>query len=266
MNKKQKHKREKETRHHTQDAAHCAVLREQVGANINKQKESDEPANKRRSFCGWLRYHSAAIVALFTGILAVVGFLQWRIYSNQLGLSGQQFTYMRKNERPWLKVQLPNQSFPPLPPSRDEIGKPVAFTLEYSNVGKTPIKNINAAMFVEIVDHDKEPSLVDPKDGVKGRAFHAVVIGFMFPNDRPEAVPITRIKTIDGQSTQENVLTEDEWQGLHDGTKFFVVWGVANYWDTHGIHHWTSFCDWHSYGAIQVNGMTCTRYNDADEN
>lgn len=227
-----------------------------------KKAESDKHPSRIMRFKAWFKAHGRTtdwLIASFTVVLGFVGALQTCTLRNQL-------TYMRREERPWIKVELAGDKFPDQIVSAG-VGRTVTLPLNYTNIGKTPAREVNAVAAVEIVDSAQPPNLPPVNGSITGLVARHVALGFMFPGQKPVVDYVTRSKTLDGKTAVEDPLTDDEQRALNEGRKYLVVWSVANYWDTFGVHHWTAFCDWHFYGqvAVPVNAMSCTRYNDADQ-
>lgn len=246
MNKKQRKRREKESHHHAQDTAPDSILGEQKGADINQAKQSDNSANaaNRKHNPSWVaRFenfatrHSSTVVAIFTIILAVIGGIQACIYTKQLDV-------IRKDQRPWIKVDTAAQD------SMESIiqNNGINVVMTFRNLGKTPAQNVMGRMFAEKVKNGKQAKLDE-----SGDAFMKSASGAIFPND-PDTSP-TKILSF----------TPTELEQFRGGHLFVVFYGTFEYYDFFRTKHWTRFCQFHAppQGATAKN---CSDYNDIDTN
>lgn len=250
----QRHKSQQEQ----ESSAAITGIRDAVQSIAQSQETAPKKWHKDRTFL--ISLAGVMVVGAYTFVTA----LQWNDANKNF----------RASQRPWVKIRLAKDGFPDLP--RELIGKPLIFTLEFSNVGQTPARDVNIASFVEVVDLGKSPNLIDsrmmvPKYPIKGRIFNSGTFGFMFQNAKPELEDIHRWKILTedawGNHTgDDGVLTKTEWQSLIDGNKYVAIWSVATYSDIFDKLHWTAFCTSHRYGPSPGTTRACAEYNNADRN
>jgi hypothetical protein len=136
--------------------------------------------------------------------------------------------------------------------------QPVNFPFWMKNAGKSPAKNVDVKIFVDIVEKTKEPELSHVSSS-SGQAFEHIVIGIVFPDEDFK-------QTITRRDINRAVVaaTQKEVDGIQNGTMYFVVYGEATYNDIFGTPHWTRFCDWQSKDGTFTT-KECTQFNDVDK-
>jgi hypothetical protein len=86
MNEKQRKRREKQTRHHTQDATHCAAFGEEKRGQTDESEEINSTRSNPRTNRWWQRLadgaarYSPLFMVLLTGALVYIGYVQTKIY------------------------------------------------------------------------------------------------------------------------------------------------------------------------------------------
>jgi hypothetical protein len=194
-------------------------------------------------------------MAGFTAVLAIVAILQVVLVRSQLN-------YQKKDERPWIHAKLKG---PQLALTENQ---PLVVPVEFSNLGKTPAREISVLLFVGIVDADKSPTLPDPeKDATTEQQYTAAVTGISFHEDPPfEIKAVRRAKNPKTGQWEDWLLTTDELKALQDGKSYLVTYSIVHYVDTLGTKHWTTFCDWNSFHVGDYSARGCTAYNNVDDN
>lgn len=160
MNKKQRKNREKQSRAHTQDTAHCAALREHEGAKITQTEKSDCPGGSDKNdghkstwtkFVEWCNFHSPAVMAIFTAALVFIGFSQARMNSRQLDV-------VTDDERAWIKFETGGEYIPEADPSVKHYkfdvvaDQALVVPLRFINTGKSPALDVRGMVEVEVLN------------------------------------------------------------------------------------------------------------------
>ena len=181
----------------------------------------------------------------FTFVLAVTSIYQWNITNGQLQV-------MQNDERAWM-------TFEPTPPPKDAMGivvegKPIEFTLEFSNTGKTPGINVREQAILVLVDSGAHTPIELMDDPSRGWVLQS---GILVPNKVVSQV-ITRTS---GSGAYGQLATADEVKSVGSLKKHIVVFGRIDYMDIFHKKHWTKFCKY-------VTGLPtaeCAQYNSTDE-
>jgi hypothetical protein len=215
----------------------------------NKAENNAEPDKEPtwpKKFGRWCRHNDGPVVAAFTGMLVVIAALQACIYTKQLDA-------FRKDQRPWVKVEIP-----PISPITGDNPQIMSPDITIINVGKTPAKFPDAHFFVEKLRAEQEPTF-------KGTEIAHYSTGILFPNSPQQFGGPNGIiyYPIDSQD-----LTP-----FYNGDIYYILFATANYRDQFGIQHWTKFCIFQS-GSRGTNipqtrvfkSQKCTDYNSTDDN
>jgi hypothetical protein len=186
-------------------------------------------------------------IAAFTLVLAVTSIYQGAVIYRQLDA-------MRKDQRPWLELDaLPDTT------STLTAGRPVTCLVHLRNIGKTPARNVEAKIYLDIIDFHREPPLDDVEQNLAHpRAY--INTGILFPNSDFKLVTM---RPAGGGSPA--LATESEVTAVREGRAYLAIYGIVNYDDIFNMHHWTKFCEWPSVrGNFQP--YHCTNYNNVDDN
>jgi hypothetical protein len=182
---------------------------------------------------------------LFAMGYAVVNFLQWHDANRNF----------RIDQRCWEKIEVIRNAG-----SKIAIdwaaGKQITVPLRISNSGKTVALQNNLTVFVEVLSPSESPNLrhVGQQHAI---GFHSFT-GAFFPNEVQD-FQVPRLNPDDGTSE----LTTDAEAA--DQTKYIAVYGIVEYDDVFGKHHWTKFC--HPINlSSPYNAADCVNYNDVDKN
>ena len=170
---KHKRKREQAQRKAQQKARETGLLNSEnistEEADSTNARESDrdnkkEPSMRFRERLRVLLERSSLtdrIIAFFTFVLACAAIYQFVIMGNQLDT-------MRKDERPWLKIDFTLNTL--------QANQPIAGTIHVVNNGKTPARAITADMAIERVRNGELPRLTYPLPHPR------FTTGLLFPN------------------------------------------------------------------------------------
>jgi hypothetical protein len=198
------------------------------------------------------------LIMVFTAVLALVGFFQYRT-------SDKQTTTSRISERAWLEIR-PGNSDPSQRYTKDHrlainAGEPVTFDTYMVNTGKTPAKNIHLYSFVDIFPAAVEVPLSNVDNPT--RAIHQEVVSGMVLPDSPTDMARRRI----GQDGTFIIATSDEVADYYGGKAYVAAYGMVTYEDVFHKPHWMKFCFWSAglNGAISAT-RNCSNYNSMDEN
>lgn len=248
---KGKHKRQQVRRNAQQEAANLALPN-----TVTATKEAPEPARGQANhkegiamgFREFLKRPSVTdwCVAGFTFVLALSAIYQFIIMGGQLDV-------MRTDQRAWLQFQAS-----PTKPGSDGAtwqltsGQPVTYPLRVVNTGKTPAKNLDMKIFIDIVPADQEPPL-EYVDKNSGHPYGHITSGIVFPN-------------ADFNQTVVRPSADGSPQlAIKDGKSYLAVYGVIDYDDVFKTHRRTKFCAWiATSGTFHASG--CTKYNSVDTN
>lgn len=222
----------------SQNDAPCHTREHQGKDKLEPPMKLRESA-ERSSLTDWL-------VAAFTCVLAAVGIYQFIILDSQLGV-------MRKDQRPWLKLELTLNNL--------TVGQPITATMKVVNNGKTPARAISGDMVIERVKDGEQAQINYPLPHARFST------GLLFPND-PFVTPIKMVRKSSTGATEDDLLMQSELEDFQKFRIFFVAYATINYEDFLGVDHWTKVC------AVEVpantpgdfTGKNCTDYGDVDSN
>jgi hypothetical protein len=195
------------------------------------------------------------IIALFTVILAVAAIYQFIITNSQLRV-------MRNDERAWLKFDLqPDKTDSSEVTMKLTAGQPIFFPIRVTNIGKTPARNINMKIFIEVVPATQEPSLNRVDDLSHHYPAGELIAGIVYPTtDFKQLV----MRPGDSLGSAE-LATPEEVTSVLSGKSYLAAYGIIAYDDVFEIRHWTKFCTWNgTNGAFAA--QQCTEYNNVDRN
>jgi hypothetical protein len=186
-------------------------------------------------------------LVIFTGILAGAAIYQFIIMGSQLDT-------MRKDARPWIKIDFDPITF--------RVNSPIGSTVHIVDNGKTPAKAITVDVVVEKVNNGEEPKL----------DYHwphsRFTTGLLSPNT-PRDAPFSRLRaSANGTATEDDILTQSESDDFQHFKIFFVVYAITSYKDFFGIEHWTKLCVAELPPNVSgtFTGKKCTNYGDVDSN
>ncbi len=170
------------------------------------------------------------------------------VYICQLRVMQQQ---VKLAERAWIGYVLP-ASFPLEGPATPA-------TLQVTNFGKTPARQVEGDIIATALMKGEEPTF----DFTVGHPHNRFYAGAVFPNS-PFPVTISVVRY--GADKPAVISPEDLRKGLESGQYFIIFYGRITYTDIFGIKRWTNFCTG-SGTAMQGEPDTlkkCIRYNDVD--
>ena len=203
---------------------------------------------KRSSFSDW------CLVA-FTLALAFLGYFQFKTMTSQLNV-------MQNDERAWIEIKRGDD------PGEVTSGQKVRWALRPANIGKTPAKNIQMRLAVELLPRLQKANLrcVEPSY-TKFCSLTSIISGIMYPNaglDLP-TLPAPLLAEQGG----DRLITAAEADAWNSGNEYIAVYGTIEYDDVFQTHHWAKFCYWHSppgYDFQTYSAQECTEYNSVDNN
>jgi hypothetical protein len=192
-------------------------------------------------------------LTVFTGLLAAVAIWQSVVTSGQLGV-------MRTDQRAWVQFQVQHK------PDEDVIslqltsGQPIVLPFQIINTGKTPAKYIDGRIYYDFPETGSEPPLNLVNSNDLEHAFNKVEAGMINPaealkmyGERPERPGVAK------------VATDDEVIRARERKIHLAVFGIMNYDDVFGVHHWIKFCKWISVDPY-YSTEGCTKFNSIDDN
>jgi hypothetical protein len=263
MNKgKYKRKRER-ARQRAQGQTQKAAFAENVVVRAESQTKHPETADSERdgdkehpvSFSEFFKRPSVTdwCIMVFTGVLAGAAIYQFVLLGGQLAI-------MRTDQRAWLEFgTTPDIAGTDAASVQLTAGQPITYHMFVPNSGKTPAKNADVTVFMEMVDADKGPSL-DQVDNPT-RAHVHIISGIIFPGSKHNQ----DIVRPSDQGTPRPT-TKDEVEAFQNHKTYFAVYGIITYDDVFRAHHWTKFCNWVAVSPGTFNAHTCTQFNSVDEN
>jgi hypothetical protein len=200
--------------------------------------------------------------AVGTVMLAVFGIPSFVFLFLQLRESHEA---LKVDQRAWIKVETAG------PKSLHEatgfydtdltitVGQPLTIPMRITNIGKTPAKNVEVALFVGIIDAASEPPLEDVDAG----SYHASIItGNLFPGEGIQH----DIPRASREGSPPEPVTRQEFDALRNGGAYAAVYGIATYEDVFGTPRWTRFCGWEPLAKGNFQAQECTEYNSVDNN
>ena len=194
---------------------------------------------ERSSLTDWL-------LAAFTFVLAAAGIYQFFILNSQVSV-------MRKDQRPWLKLDFTLNNL--------VVGQPITATMHIVNNGKTPARAVWGDMAIERVKNGESARLNYPLPHSR------FTTGSVFPND-PVDAPITMTRPSASGTTENELVMQSELEDFQNFRIFFLVYGTVYYKDFFNVDHWTKRCM--VVAPLNVagtfTGQNCTNYGDVDAN
>jgi hypothetical protein len=180
---------------------------------------------------------SVAVVAALA-VLVVYG-LQLSVMQHQL----------RLDQRAWIGFVLPS-NFP-------LDGEVTPATLQVTNFGKTPARQVEGNIIATLMMKIQEPSF-DYSVGHPHNRFYA---GAVFPNSPfPVTINVQRY-----EGTPKIISPADLRKELETGQSYIVFYGEITYEDVFGKKHWTRFCTGSGTAMQQLDALKkCIAYNDVD--
>jgi hypothetical protein len=142
--------------------------------------------------------------------------------------------------------------------------KTLELPVRVNNIGRTPAKNVVASTYVEIVPKRESPNLSE-SDVLP---LYQAEVGDLFPGDYADFnVRRTKAKgeVRKGGATEIWFLTDEESKGLKAGETYVAVHGRVAYDDIFHVRHWTNFCFWYPFAAVDdYKASKCVEYNTED--
>jgi hypothetical protein len=138
------------------------------------------------------------------------------------------------------------------------VGRPFLVPTEITNTGKTPAKNVEGNVAVDIVNKGVP---IDFSYGT-GHANYRVHGGTLFPNGKIDE----SFEGIQHGPTKAEpiIITKPLAQKIMTGQAFVIIHGKITYRDEFGTEHWTTFC--RNVSDPSAISEDCTRDNDTDDN
>ena len=192
---------------------------------------------------------------LWTKITAFLVLVTAAIYFSQLLAMRET---MRVGERAWIFINIAK-------PMQLENNRPMMATMQLVNDGKTPAKHLAAEFYVQFVPNGQSPKF----EFSEKIPHHTLSAGVMFPKQMFDTYPTRlRWKGDSRTATEDDPLTESEYEQIRSGKAYAVTYGQVRFADAFGIDHWFNVCNWYSNPAnpsIGFTAETCTAYNDIDD-
>jgi hypothetical protein len=208
--------------------------------NANKTDESAAEKGAR------VTANATKWIAIFTFFLAAAAIYQFIILNRQLDT-------MRKDQRPWLKLDFSLNNL--------AVGQPITATMHIVNNGKTPARVVRGDMAIERVKNGELARLNYPLP------HSGFTTGLVFPNV-PVDAPITMVRNSATGTPENDLLMQSELDDFQHLRIFFVVYATVYYKDFFRVDHWTKMCAVET--PINVpgtfTGQNCTNYGDIDAN
>jgi len=233
--------------------------------------QASAKAHDERERAQRIKEQTDILLAVFTGLLVVVGFLQWLILR-------QHERWMKKNVEIITKISCIARQNAEAAVSNAKTTETSTnalknihrawvltgwtmgttadkFELWFRNYGPTPAQVIAAHVESKIIRKEELSSLRLPPDYGDNR----VLAPQMIP---PQDANIT-LESID---IRQKANMPDQWSAVWSGDKITVVYGFITYLDVldPSVEHETKFCYWHSYkrNGFHVGGPS--EYNKAN--
>jgi len=198
-------------------------------AQTPTNQQTDPPKNPRKK-CNWNRIFSGT-VALFTIVLAVVSWYQWRAMRDQLDA-------MKDAERPWVGIA----KLEITPISLKDIGDgKLSARIYITNAGGRPASNLQFPLgWVIAGSFPQDPAFPGEKRG-------------------------NRALLVPGATTWSSLnlgFTQDTIREIEGGKVTFYIFAKATYQDTITERiYWTTTC--YYYVPEHTSYLNCEEYNDA---
>jgi hypothetical protein len=164
---------------------------------------------------------------------------------------------MRKDQRPWIRVDLDGSYIQP--------NSEMFAIVHLLNRGKTPARRVLGDLFVERVKSGEQPKLDSPNPHER------ISEGIQFPDIPSQSIAINRVHSLEAGQVDPAPISDAEFKEWFNGATYFVVYGTIFYSDYYNVTHWTKFC----VPLVTANGDTkpkwipfrkCTDYADVDGN
>jgi len=253
-------------------AAESGVAKKNAARSAEKSENANRkptPMNKSLRSRIWAfvkaQEHSNAVVAIFTGVITVTGIIYTIFAGLQWSVIGSQLDVMRKDQRAWIEASGVSAASGTGVTINIMAGQPASYPIKFINTGKTPARNIDASIFVNILNDAEDPPLANVEslvehNGTTAYGVNKISAGIVFPNrDFGHSVIV-----LDEHGGPQNA-TEREVEALRNGTAYVAVYGIVTYDDVFKIHHWTRFCTWVALSG-SPRALRCTQYNSVDSN
>jgi len=165
----------------------------------------------------------------------------------------------RQDQRAWLEIV-------PQGTTNISIGKPVGYTFQIVNKGKTPATDLVFEMVVKLIDNIPRKTFVFRYTG-EPRLIGTT--GILNPQE-----PVTReagsLEIVPGSTngqTNPHAVTKEEFQRLVNGDYFVIAYVRIRYRDIFGISHWSKFCEYSGVNPSRsYYAQWCTNYSSVDNN
>lgn len=179
-----------------------------------------------------------------TAVLAGLAVLV--VYACQLYVMQHQ---LRLDQRAWIGFVLPN-NFP-------LDGQTTPATLQVTNFGKTPARQVQGNIVATLMMKIQEPSF----DFSVGHPHNRFYAGAVFPNSPfPVTINVQRY-----EGTPKIISPADLRKELETGQSYIVFYGEITYEDVFGKKHWTRFCTGSGIAMQELDVLKkCIAYNDVD--
>jgi hypothetical protein len=149
----------------------------------------------------------------------------------------------RTDQRAWIDMII-------YPPPNFQEDKPFTTAAEMKNLGKTPARNIMFGYFFEGIPPTKNPIF----DDSRLKFIHAGLL----PPQGPSLLPVE----ITPEQPNE-LLGKPRYEAIRKGELVVYFWGLINYDDVFGFHHWLKFC--YIYNAAHQRFNLVSTHNGIDE-
>jgi hypothetical protein len=206
---------------------------------INKigHKDTDTEITKKRFWRDWNPIEKFTFcIAVFTCIYSVFAALQWCEMKKTVDITDKSF---RGDQRAWIGITKID--------GVAEAGKPLNITVWFKNTGRTPAKNIDAAVVQEPV----------PATGVPNFALEDSVVRQSKPIIPPQGEFNMSLNDVITKP-----LDDKTFKSITSKETIVYIHGIVKYDDIFERHHWITYCyfiasDGHSYNAYK-------EHNDMD--
>jgi hypothetical protein len=207
-------------------------------ANNVQESANEKAARVTASATKW--------IAFFTFFLAAAATYQFIILDRQLDT-------MRKDQRPWLKLDFTLNDL--------TVGQPATATMHIVNNGKTPARVVWGDMAIERVKNGESARLNYPLPHSR------FTTGLIFPGV-PVDAPITMLRNSETGIPEGDILMHSELDDFQHFRIFFVAYATVHYKDFFGVDHWTKLCAVEAPANVPgtFTGKNCTDYGDIDAN
>jgi hypothetical protein len=141
-------------------------------------------------------------------------------------------------------------------------GQELFVPFRLTNSGKTPAKDLSGSYVLQLIHKSEAPDfLYSP-----GHPHNISGSNLLFPNESTLLIQIYAV--VRGPSHM--ILTQSQIEELVSGELRAAVYGIVNYDDIFGGHHWVTFCNWLTIPGAPPIGTesqkTCLSYTGTDKN